>query len=157
MLQKIIILSGILFIAACGQRQETGAPAAPAEAPAEPRLSWKPPLAGTVVDKYEKPVTGTRLYNAYFRVSVLATDSSLRGHYMIKAEFGGNIHEIPYELPAWSDDRVLKPVVKADTGAYACLVGFDSGSGAFRPYYRIDAQKSGDMNIKQVATYMLTR
>jgi len=158
MFQKILVLSSFLFIISCGRAEKPADKSLPGEKAVEPSQNWTPPSAGGIVAKFERPVKNSRLYNAWFRVSVLSTDSSSQGHYVIKAEYGANIHEIPLTFPEWNDGRILKPLLEPDTAAYTCRIGFDTGDGQFHPYYLVrSAGNDGDMSIKQVATYMLSR
>ncbi len=61
---------------------------------------WQPPVAGSIVDKTAQRVTEDNLNESYFRVSIISTDSSKAGHYILKLEYGYNINEVPVSLPA---------------------------------------------------------
>jgi hypothetical protein len=161
MLQNILLSSFFILIclSSCQNPNSTEQTVTQRQHNSEPRLDWTPPSAGEVVDQFEKPIKSQLLHNAVFRVSILATDSSNRGHYLIKAEYGGAIHEVTYKLPAWNDDRILKPWIQPiDSLAYACAIGFNSGNNQFRPYYLLKVvDKQGSMDLKQVKMYMLSR
>lgn len=162
MLQKIftVSLSVLLFASSCVESNPPKQlPVSTPFAGLDDRLDWTPPPTGEVVDKWEKPIANTRLHNAYFRASVITTDSSDKGHYIIKSEYGASVHEVPYKLPEWNDDRVLKPwIQKVDSLPFGCAIGFNSGDDVFRPFYVLKVINGvGDMDIKQVATYTLSR
>lgn len=117
---------------------------------------WNPPLAGTIVDKFQERVTEDNLNEKYFRITVISTEDSKAGAYLLKLEFGFNINETTIDLPKWTNGTILKPVLKKGVGAYSCLLGFDTGDGQFRELYAIKAQ-DGDVTLKQTKGYYQTK
>jgi hypothetical protein len=117
---------------------------------------WNPPPAGTVVDKFQERVAEDNLNEKYFRITVIATEESKAGAYLLKLEYGFNINETTIDLPKWTNGTVLKPVLKKGAGAYSCLLGFDTGDGQFRELYAIKAQ-GGDVTLKQTKGYYQTK
>ena len=60
--------------------------------------SWIPPPTGTVIDEYKEAIPEDKLNNAFFRVAVLATETSNKGHFDIKLEYGANKNETTIDL-----------------------------------------------------------
>lgn len=114
--------------------------------------AWQPPAAGKVVDKMEERITEDNLNEVYFRVSIISTDSSKAGFYTLKLEHGYNINEVPLELPAWTGNTILKPMVKQGTGKYHCLVGFDAADNQFHELYEVTVV-NGNVKFKQTHGY----
>lgn len=114
--------------------------------------AWLPPAAGRLVDKMEERITEDNLNEVYFRVSIISTDSSKAGFYTLKLEHGYNINEVPLELPAWTGNTVLKPVLKKGAGKYHCLVGFDAADNQFHELYEVTVV-NGNVKFKQTHGY----
>jgi hypothetical protein len=117
---------------------------------------WNPPPAGTVVDKFQERVAEDNLNEKYFRITVISTEDSKAGAYLLKLEYGFNINETTIDLPKWTNGTVLKPVLKKGAETYSCLLGFDTGDGQFRELYSIKAQ-GGDVTLKQTKGYYQTK
>jgi hypothetical protein len=116
------------------------------------KVQWQPPAAGATVTEYKERVTDDNLNEKYFRVTVIATESSKEGTYRLKLEYGFNINETEVHLPEWNKGVTLKPLLKKGDGNYHCLLGFDTGDGQFRELYTINAE-GGDIRLKQPKGY----
>lgn len=112
--------------------------------------SWNPPPAGTVIDEYKEAIPEDKLNNAFFRVAVIATETSNNGHFDLELEYGANINETTVDLPKLKRGIILKPLLKKGTAKYECLLGFDGGDGVFKEYYLISVDKK---NIKLKKTH----
>lgn len=115
--------------------------------------TWNPPVAGTVIDKYEEKVTEDKINDIYFRVIVKATDSSKYGHFAITLERGGNKNETDFDLPKWNKGIILKPVLKKGNKPYECFLGFDAGDGVFKDFYQIKVDEKKSIVMKQTTGY----
>jgi hypothetical protein len=152
MLRKILPFLFLIFaLAGCRQNEDTDKQ----EHQKNVTQQWNPPPAGTVVDKFQERVTEDKLNEKYFRITVMATEESKAGSYLLKLEYGFNINETTIDLPKWTNGTVLKPVLKKGPGVYSCLLGFDTGDGQFRELYEIKG-KGGDVSLKQTKGYYQT-
>lgn len=146
----LLSLYAVLFLSACGGGSRAEKSADDVTVVMSDR--WQPPAAGTQVAGYKERVTEDDLNEKYFRVSVITTDSSAKGHYRLKLEYGYNINETEITLPEWTDEIIVKPVLQKGNGPYQCLLGFDTGDGVFRELYLISAG-GGDIRLKQTQRY----
>lgn len=152
MLRKIFpLLCLILAFVACQQNKHTDK-----QDRKKVTQQWNPPPAGTIIDKFQERVTEDNLNEKYFRVTVISTEESKAGTYLLKLEYGFNINETTIDLPKWTNGAVLKPALKKGAGIYSCLLGFDTGDGQFRELYEIKA-KGGDISLKQTKGYYPTK
>ncbi len=117
--------------------------------------AWKPPVAGTIVDRLEQRIKEDQLNDAYYRVSVISTDSSAQGVYLLKLEYGFNSNETTITLPKWHEGVQLKPVLKAGPEPYQCLIGFSAEDDRFHEYYEA-VSESGSIRLKQTTGYYPT-
>jgi len=152
MLRILISLACFTFLYSCksGSPEKSEKPAAVQEA------TWEPPAAGTEVARYTERVKEDKLNEKYFRVIVKATPDSRSGNFLLRLEYGFNINETAIDLPAWTGNAVLKPVLQKGEGAYHCLLGFDAGDGQFRELYDIRVD-NGDVRLKQTKGYYTPR
>lgn len=146
---KLIAALSLFALYSCGN-DTTSDTKVPTEKPAAKQ--WQPPAAGTVVDKMEQRIAEDNLNESYFRVSIISTDSSETGHYILKLEYGYNINEVPVGLPAWTNNTVLRPMLQRGTGKYHCLVGFDANDDTFHELYEITVVHE-NIKFKQTRGY----
>ena len=112
--------------------------------------SWNPPVAGTMVDEYKEAIPEDKLNNAFFKVAVIATETSNNGHFDLSLEYGANKNETTIDLPKLNRGTILKPVLKKGNAKYECLLGFDAGDGVFKEYYLVSVENK---NIKLKKTH----
>jgi len=148
---KIILAAAVILCTSC---QEGKPPTdTVANKPTTPAIaSWQPPAAGTLIDEYVKKVDEDKLNNKTFKVSLHSTEQSKEGVYLMKFNYGFNAHEKELSFPKWQGDIVLKPVLKAGTDKYHCLVGFEAGDNTFHEFYEVTVT-NGDLAIKQTTGY----
>jgi hypothetical protein len=114
--------------------------------------SWNPPAAGTVIDEYKEAIPEDKLNNAFFKVAVVATETSNTGHFDLKLEYGGNQNETTIDLPELKRETILKPVLKKGEKKYECIVGFDAGDNVFRELYLVSVDNK-NIKLKQIKHY----
>jgi hypothetical protein len=149
MKRKLIAVVFLLSLYSCGDKAATGTKGLE-EKPAAKQ--WEPPAAGSIVDKMEQRITEDNLNEVYFRVSIISTDSSKSGHYVLKLEHGYNVNDVPVSLPLWTDNVVLKPMLQRGTGKYHCLVGFDASDNKFHELYEVTVVNES-IKFKQTRGY----
>jgi hypothetical protein len=153
MLYKIFPVLCLMFVlAACKQNEQTDKQ----DHQKNTTQQWNPPPAGTAVDKFQERVAEDNLNEKYFRITVVSTEESKEGSYLLKLEYGFNINETTIDLPKWTKGTILKPILKKGPEQYSCLLGFDIGDGQFRELYLIKAN-SGDISLKQTKGYYQTK
>lgn len=147
---KIIIVCCLVVCFGCGDKQASMD--TKKQHAAVPVATWQPPTAGTVIDAYEKKVEEDKLNNKTFKVSIISTEQSKEGVFLMKFNYGFNAHEKELSFPKWPNAVILKPVLKAGTDKYHCLVGFDAGDNQFHEFYEVKVV-DGDLAIKQTTGY----
>ena len=146
---KLIAALLLLSLYSCGNKTGTGTESKEGQPAAE---QWQPPAAGSIVDKREQRITEDNLNESYFRVSIISTDSSKAGHYLLKLEYGYNINEVPVTFPAWTNNVVLRPLLQKGQGKYHCLVGFEANDNQFHELYEITVVNE-NIKFKQTRGY----
>jgi len=114
--------------------------------------SWNPPAAGAVVGEYKEAIPEDKLNNAFFKVTIVATETSNEGHFDLRLEYGGNKNETTIDLPQLGRGTILKPVLKKGEGKHECLLGFDEGDGVFRQLYLVSVDNK-NIKLKQTNYY----
>lgn len=148
MVRKILCGFALSLLCSCAEKQtEAGNKI---ETRALPQ--WQPPAAGTVVAQYQKRIGKDKLNVSYFKVEMISTDNSKAGEYLMKFAYGYNANEKTIELPKWTGNTVLKPVIKEGLGDYACLVGFEANDNQFHELYEVKAINN-DVSVKQTRGY----
>ncbi len=72
---------------------------------------------------------------------------------MLKLEYGYSINEVPVSLPAWTNNTVLRPVLrKGAFGRYHCLVGFEANDNQFHELYEVTVVNE-NIKFKQTRGY----
>lgn len=117
---------------------------------------WTPPPPGNVADQFEKRVDEDQLNEKYFRVTIISTERSTNGAYLLKLEYGHNINERNIQLPSWLGDTPLRPSIKEGNDKYHCYIGFEANDNQFRELYEVKAT-NGDISLKQTRQYYLEK
>ncbi len=149
MYKIILLLPLMIFTLACNRPVESTATITQ-QAPDW----WTPPAAGQVVDQLEQRVTEDKLNKKFFRVTLLSTEESQAGIYVIQLAFGHNNAEREITLPRWTGDLILKPVLKEGSEKYHCLMGFEANDGQFHELYEIKIV-DGDIVFRETHKYFL--
>ena len=115
---------------------------------------WQPPAPGTEVAQIKERIAEDKLNEKYFKIRLIATDSSDRGYYLLTLNYAFSENQTVISFPKWSNDAYPKPVLQKGDKRYQALLGFDAGDGNLHPYYEIKAD-SKSLTLKKTNDYVL--
>lgn len=150
--QAALLAGSLLLTAAC---QEPDTMTSPSQTDTVKQVFTVPP-AGTVVDSLVQEIADDALNKRVFKVRILATSASATGLFNLELTYGHNFNSTEIVLPAWTDDVILMPQIRADSVPYQCLIGFDAGDGIFRELYKVSSD-NGTLRLKQTMSYTIEK
>lgn len=151
-MSKVVQAAALLF---CGLL--VGSCQAPESTPRVKKAataSFSVPPPGTVVDSLVQEIADDPLNNRLFKVRILATNASATGLFNLELTYGHNFNATEIVLPAWTDDVILRPQIRAGEKPYECFIGFDAGDGIFRELYKVSSD-NGTLRLKQTMSYVI--
>lgn len=155
-IKEISVFLFVVFLAACAQPDHRVGSKQEKEVKSQLKNKWVTAAKGEKITEIKEKIEEDKhQIGLIFYVSVIATENSALGVYLVSFGYGYSKHEVAVTLPRWVDGSYPKPILRKGTKDYDVRLGFDIGDGKFRPLYKIYVEDKS-IRMKKTDSYVLS-